>query len=104
MDALDKLLAEIDAKPQQKIPAPVNKKKSVESTADMDSLLNVVKADYAQKTREIEQQKVQKIEKQAIAWLKTLDPMSSEGLWFEQFATKYPSKVAAAIDYLRSRF
>lgn len=101
MDELDKLLAAIDAKPQQKTPAPVDKY-TVQSTSDIEHLLSEVKTDYVQKNRELERHKAKEMEKQAIAWLRNLDPMSSEGLWFEQFAQKYPSKVTAAIDYLRS--
>ncbi|MES1023659.1 hypothetical protein ABN584_12260 [Gloeocapsa sp. BRSZ] len=100
MDELDKLLAEIDGTPHRKI-SPLNNK-ALKFTSDIEQLLNEVKADYAQKERELEQQKAKERYRRAIAWLKTLDPLSSEGLWFEQFATKYPSKVAAAVDYLRS--
>ncbi|MUL39422.1 salt stress protein, Slr1339 family [Gloeocapsopsis dulcis] len=101
MDELDKLLAVIDARPQQKTPAPVDKY-TVQLTSDIERLLSAVKTDYAQKDRELERYKAKEMEKQAIAWLKTLEPLSSEGLWFEQFAAKYSSKVAAAVDYLRS--
>lgn len=100
MDEIDKLLAKIDAKPQQKIPPPANK--ATKFASDIEQLLSEVKADYTQKERELEQQKAKEKNRRAIAWLKTLDPMSSEGLWFEEFAAKYPSKVAAAVDYLRS--
>jgi hypothetical protein len=33
-------------------------------------------------------------------WLQNLDPLSTEGLWFNQFAEQYPSRLEAAIDYL----
>lgn len=100
MDEIDKLLAEIDAKPQ---PTPVQVNKPTKSTSsDIDRLLSEVKTDYQQKERELEQQKTKEIEKQAITWLRNLNPMSSEGLWFEDFAKKYSSKIVAAIDYLRS--
>ena len=33
-------------------------------------------------------------------WLKELDPMSNEGLWFYDFAETYESPLAAAMDYL----
>jgi hypothetical protein len=35
------------------------------------------------------------------AWLEKLDPLSSEGLWFEKFAEKYSSQLEAALDYLQ---
>ncbi|MCA1904210.1 MAG: hypothetical protein LDL47_05155 [Cyanobacteria bacterium KgW148] len=34
-------------------------------------------------------------------WLKELDPLSSEGLWFKEFAKHYPSELEAALDYLQ---
>ncbi len=98
MDELDKLLAQIDATPQRKKTAPANK--STQLTSGIEQILSEIKVDYAQKERELEQQKAKERYRRAIAWLKTLDPLSSEGLWFEQFATKYPSKIAAAVDYL----
>lgn len=33
-------------------------------------------------------------------WLKELDPLSNEGMWFTEFAEKYESPFAAALDYL----
>lgn len=47
-------------------------------------------------------QSQQEITKQATAWLKKLDPLSGEGLWFEEFAKNYPSKLEAAIALLSS--
>jgi hypothetical protein len=52
-----------------------------------------------------EQQKVkdqQTIAKQATEWLKQLDPLGGEGLWFEEFAKNYPSRLEAAIALLQS--
>jgi len=39
---------------------------------------------------------------QATEWLKNLNLRSEEGLWFEEFAYSYPSKLEAAIDYLQA--
>ncbi|MFM7888542.1 MAG: salt stress protein, Slr1339 family [Pseudanabaena sp.] len=36
-------------------------------------------------------------EQKAREWLKMLDPISGEGLWFAEFAKNYPSKLEAAI-------
>ncbi|MGB2925523.1 MAG: hypothetical protein WBB82_09495 [Limnothrix sp.] len=36
----------------------------------------------------------------AETWLKNLDPISNEGLWFSEFADGYNSPLDAAIDYL----
>lgn len=57
----------------------------------------------AQRGREMERQQRRKaIAPKAEAWLKALDPYSDEGLWFEQFAYNYASRLEAAIDYLEA--
>lgn len=38
--------------------------------------------------------------KVAEAWLEKLDPLCGEGLWFEEFAKNYPSRLEAAIALL----
>ncbi len=43
--------------------------------------------------------KQQKIDR-AKAWLQALDPLSAEGIWFQEFAKHYPSELEAAVDYL----
>jgi CRISPR/Cas system-associated endonuclease Cas3-HD len=54
-----------------------------------------------QRERErLQRERRKAIEKQAEAWLKELDPVSGEGLWFERFAMNYKSRLEAAIDYL----
>ncbi|HEY9809262.1 MAG TPA: hypothetical protein V6D13_07965 [Halomicronema sp.] len=86
--------------------------------SETDLLLQNIKQEYQQqeqaeqlkKQEEIKQQKLkeqqillqqkQALTKQAEEWLKNLDPLSEEGLWFEEFAYKYPSKLEAAIEYL----
>lgn len=125
MDSIDKLLAQVKAEydqpaiqqPQQKIQ---KEQQRSQSTSAVDSLLAQVKADYQQhdqaeelkkqqqfqeeqrKQEQIKQQEFEALKIKAIAWLKKLDPLSSEGIWFENFAKKYSSKLAAAIDYLQS--
>ncbi|WP_434686118.1 salt stress protein, Slr1339 family [Pseudanabaena minima] len=42
------------------------------------------------------------ISKTATEWLKKLDPLGGEGLWFEEFAKNYPSRLEAAIALLQS--
>lgn len=52
------------------------------------------------------QQKVkaqEEITKTATEWLKKLDPLGGEGLWFEEFAKNYPSRLEAAIALLQSK-
>jgi hypothetical protein len=51
---------------------------------------------------QIKQQEKQALIQEAERWLKKLKPRSEEGLWFEEFAYGYPSKLEAAIDYLQA--
>ncbi|MBE9199867.1 MULTISPECIES: hypothetical protein [unclassified Nodularia (in: cyanobacteria)] len=129
MDSLDKLLdqlkAEYDqAKPAasqpQNNPAKSSPPQLPKSLSLVDSLLAEVRADFAaqdeaeelQKQQALEQEKIRQaqvkaqklaaLKLEAEAWLKTLDPFSQEGFWFEQFAESYPSKLEAAIEYLQS--
>nr|WP_174783729.1 hypothetical protein [Dolichospermum sp. UHCC 0259] len=65
-----------------------------------------------QKQEELTQEKIRQeklqvkqkeaLQKSAKQWLAKLDPLSSEGIWFEKFAEGYPSKLVAAIDYLQT--
>ncbi|MBW4638390.1 MAG: hypothetical protein KME05_09155 [Gloeocapsa sp. UFS-A4-WI-NPMV-4B04] len=127
MDFIDDLLAQVKAEydqpdvqqPQQKIQKEKFEQRA-QSTSPIDSLLAQVKADYQQhdqaeelerqqqfqeeqrKQKQIKQQEFEAVKIKAIVWLKKLDPLSSEGIWFENFAKKYSSKLAAAIDYIQS--
>jgi hypothetical protein len=101
--------------PIQFISSPATK-----SDVFIDKMLADVQADILEKdaaealrkqeelTQEkIRQQKLQAEQKAALQkpakkWLAKLDPLSSEGLWFERFAEGYPDKLAAAIDYLQN--
>lgn len=47
-----------------------------------------------------QQRKREALRQKAREWLKNLDPHSEEGLWFEEFAYAYDSKLDAAMDYL----
>ncbi len=86
----------------------------------IDNILAEVKQDIEEKQLLEEQQKQQEIEQerlrreknqakqlealkaQAQQWLEKLEPLSTEGMWFETFAQNYPSKLEAAIEYLSS--
>ena len=118
--ALDSLLNEFEAA------EPINKQSSQfnqppsKNVASINSLLSDLKADYEaqdraeeqlrleefkaekQRQQQLKQQKSEKLQRNAIAWLKQLDPLSSEGLWFEKFAENYSSKLEAAIAYLQT--
>ncbi|MBD1934896.1 MULTISPECIES: salt stress protein, Slr1339 family [Cyanophyceae] len=54
------------------------------------------------KQEQIKQQQREALASQAKEWLKNLNPLSEEGLWFEEFAYAYPAKLDAAIDYLQA--
>ena len=86
----------------------------------IDNLLAEVKQDFEEKQlleEQLKQQELEKeqirqeklkvkqlkaLEKQAKEWLDKLEPLSTEGLWFESFAKSYPDKLEAAIEYLNS--
>ena len=114
--SLDSLLNELEAKQgqikQQTSKAPKNE-------ASFNSLLNDIKADYEGRDRaeeqvrqeqlkaeelrkqKLKQQELEVLQQQATTWLKKLEPLSTEGLWFEKFAENYSSKLEAAIVYLQ---
>ncbi len=62
--------------------------------------------DYEESALELrlEEQKKQRqrrvLTHRAQEWLKNLNPLSEEGMWFEEFADSYPSPLEAAIEYL----
>ncbi|ACC81707.1 salt stress protein, Slr1339 family [Nostoc punctiforme] len=129
MDSIDKLLAELkteykEVKPQQQQSKSATAKSFIpplpKSASFMDPILAEVKANFAEEDAAIELKKQQELEQerirqeqlkakqleglkiQAKEWLAKVDPLSSEGLWFERFAESYPSKLEAAVEYLRS--
>lgn len=55
---------------------------------------------YTEELKTIEADLIKQKHDQAKEWLKNLDPLSSEGLWFKEFAKHYPSELEAALDYL----
>ena len=128
MDAIDKLLAELKTEytepkttPPQNNLTPVKLiSPTIKSDVFTDNLLSKVKADILakdaavalQKQEELTQEKIRQeklqvkqkaaLQKSAEQWLDQLDPLSSEGIWFEKFAEGYPNKLLAAIDYLQT--
>jgi hypothetical protein len=113
MDSIDKLLAALEAVDNPKV-NPDRVPKSLPNSAksnDIDALLNRVKRDFEQKEfvelqaekvklHQEQQQKKANLEKTARQWLKNLDPLSGEGLWFTDFARNFSSPLEAAIAYL----
>ncbi|MFB2833967.1 salt stress protein, Slr1339 family [Floridanema evergladense] len=103
-----------------KTPPPTSRQKSFSPSSPEDALLSQIQAEFAEQDKaeelkrqeqikeekirqeRIKQQERQALTKEAEAWLKKLNPRSSEGLWFEEFAYSYSSKLEAAIDYLQA--
>lgn len=128
MDAIDKLLAELETETKNPKPSgsqPHSSAAQILNTPPskgeslIDNLLEEVKADFseldaaeaARRQQELEQERIQQeqlkakqleaIKNQAQEWLEKLDPFSPEGFWFERFAEGYPSKLEAAVEYLK---
>ncbi|MBD2385039.1 salt stress protein, Slr1339 family [Cylindrospermum sp. FACHB-282] len=129
MDSIDKLLSQLKAEYEEPKPGQQQTKQTPaksfiqppgKSASVMDNLLAEVQADIAEQDAAEELRKQQELEKKQIRqeqlrakqlealrkpakeWLAKLDPLSSEGLWFESFAKGFPSKLEAAIEYLQS--
>jgi hypothetical protein len=129
MDEIDKLLSELQDEFSYTKPKSPQSNLSLnkpiisthpKSASAIDKLLADVKSDFKQKdlaeelqrqeelqAEQVRQERVnakrkEGLKKEAKSWLKNLDPLSSEGLWFERFAEGYPSKLDAAVEYLQS--
>lgn len=130
MDSIEQLLAQVKAQysettpspppPTQPLPpSPPPKVAPLRQQQDpLDSLLAEVKGQYevqdaveqearqqqllAEQRQQAQAQQARRaaLTRTAQDWLKNLDPLSTEGLWFNQFAEQYSSKLEAAIDYL----
>ena len=113
MDSIDKLLAALDAIDNPKVnrDRPQTSPTVSAKSNDIDALLNRVKKDFEQKElveiqtekvklQQQQQQKKASLERTARQWLKILDPLSGEGLWFTDFARNFSSPLEAAIAYL----
>ncbi|WP_017293732.1 salt stress protein, Slr1339 family [Geminocystis herdmanii] len=110
------ILTDIESQFQQKKSSSKPPSKSNLAEQGLDSIAENFAKKQAEikqhnKTDNLEEIRRQELEKQrqekqlirkAEQWLKNLDPYSDEGFWFEQFALSYPSKLDAAIDYLRA--
>ncbi|MEQ9480763.1 salt stress protein, Slr1339 family [Coleofasciculus sp. F4-SAH-05] len=98
---------------------PISSSPSSRSPAE-DSMLSELKAEFEEKeceaqrkrqqqqqkeelkAKQREQRKREALKQQAQEWLNNLKPHSEEGLWFEEFAYSYSSKLEAAMDYLQA--
>ncbi len=101
--------------PIQFIHSPATKSDVFIDNLLVDVQADIFKQDAAEALRKqeeltqgkIRQEKLQAKQREALQkpakqWLSKLDPLSSEGLWFEKFAQGYPNKLAAAMDYLQA--
>ncbi len=130
MESIDDLLAQVKAEVEGKKPASPQKRSAAASIGDQEEkLLAELKAEFIaqdqeaaaraaeqlrqaaakqeaeQRQAQLREQQKQERKRQALAkdateWLKRLNPRSDEGIWFEEFAYNYPSRLEAAIDYL----
>jgi len=110
MESIDKILAELKT---EQLKPPVTKLDNLLNTVKQESQSvqsPKVKVDYPAKSQqspaidnllaELKQEKQLAKKKQAQQWLDALDHHSDDWLWFEEFASKYQSRLDAAVDYL----
>jgi acyl-CoA reductase-like NAD-dependent aldehyde dehydrogenase len=69
-----------------------------EARIDMNQSIQDMKA--IAKAEQEKQQRAKYWHNKATQWLKELDPISNEGLWFYEFAERCPAPLEAAMDYL----
>ncbi len=101
-----KLIAEIEGEYQRQVSLREEKRAALKR--QQEALLAEQKRREQEliAARKLEEQREQKrkaaLQQKAQQWLKTLNPNSEEGRWFEEFSYSYDSKLAAAIDYLEA--
>lgn len=118
--SLDSLLSEVETAESINQQPSTKLNQQSKNTASLNNILSDIKNDYEaqeraeqqikesqlkaqeQRQQQLHQQEAEKLRQSAIAWLKQLDPLSTEGLWFDSFAEKYDSKLEAAIAYLQT--
>jgi type IV secretory pathway VirB10-like protein len=55
---------------------------------------------HAANERRQQEEREKRLREQALKFLGGLDPYSNEGMWFTEFARRFPTPVAAAMEYL----
>jgi phage-related minor tail protein len=98
--AEDSMLAEIKAEFAEKQRAEETKKQQQKQEEQKQKEQQL--KEEQNRLQQREKQKKEALTKEATEWLKKLNFRSEEGLWFEEFAYSYPSKLEAAIDYLEA--
>ncbi|GAP99047.1 salt stress protein, Slr1339 family [Leptolyngbya sp. NIES-2104] len=99
--SIDDLLKQIDGSPQV-VPSPSSDRLFDELKQERQDSLNQEAQQKQERLEQLKQQRRQALVVRAEEWLKMLDPNSSEGRWFEEFACNYRSRMEAAIDYLEA--
>ncbi len=113
---IDNLLAEVKAEfegepaklEQKRSQSTINPKNlsSSQNQTKSDNLIQDLqqedKAERERKQQDRERRRTEALKQKAREWLDNLDPKSDEGLWFEEFAYAYESKLEAAVDYLQA--
>jgi chromosome segregation ATPase len=120
-ESLDSIKAQYKQEQNSQFSAEVKTNKVTQNKSQVNESLDSIKTQYKQKQnhqqaqgeliynrnkQEIiiqEQQKQlqrKQLVQQAEKWLANLDPSSDEGMWFNQLAESYPSRLDAAINYL----
>lgn len=110
----------LSARPLDKDLAQINAEYEAQNKAQEVASLEPLKAEHeaqnkVQEVASLEPQPAEKVAgppldvqtrrqkvRQAQVWLKKLDKNSDEGYWFDQFASRYSSRIDAAIDYLQA--
>jgi len=95
-NSLDLLLEDLRNGVTRAVEAEINVQPIPSSSSAVNHDLQQVEDRQKAKDRQIYEQKARE-------WLKMIDPLSGEGLWFEEFAKNYPSKLEAAIALMESK-
>ncbi|MBE9009676.1 hypothetical protein IQ250_05610 [Pseudanabaenaceae cyanobacterium LEGE 13415] len=112
--SIEDLLKQVDTSPQiAPSPSNIDAPPQVASSSSHDRLFDELKQEREEALKQADREKQERLEqlkkqrRQALTmkaeeWLRNLDPHSNEGLWFEEFACNYRSRIEAAIDYLEA--
>jgi hypothetical protein len=118
MGEIDDILASLKAEYQKKSPTqesdrlPVPEpKRSPSPVPANEPILEELRQEHQEREQQekirqqqekarAEQRRQSALERKAQEWLKTLDPKSDEGRWFEEFAYSHESPLEAAMIYL----
>jgi hypothetical protein len=90
--------------PNSKSSLPGSDRPQPPETQESDSEESDAKQERAKQKRleHLRQQRRSELREPARKWLSQLKPKSDEGVWFEEFACNYESRLEAAIEYLEA--